>query len=195
MPPVLKTPFIASSSYTLENQSLRSVGEYLGLTEDAAQKRVTRALLERLRKKLTRCGIVLSATVIASTVASEATAGAIPPGLAASLMKTALATPPPSPFAAITAITARKLVAGIAAATLAFSLWLTSNPKAEKPQQPQPIIPSVHGSPSLLRPPFPFRNLVPIQFRHRSCPHSGLHPYKAGRAHFAIPSGSPQKYS
>ena len=153
MTPVLKTPFTASSSYTLENQSLRSVGEYLGLTEDAAQKRVTRAL-ERLRKKLTRCGIVLSATVIASTVASEATAGAIPPGLAASLMKTALATPPPSPFAAITAITARKLVAGIAAATLAFSLWLYFQPKSletpttsthnpVRPRVPVPIAASV----------------------------------------------------
>ena len=112
-----------------ENQSLRSVGKSLGVTEDAAQKRVTRAI-ERLRISLTIRGITLSATVIANSVASEATAAAIPHGLAASLAKTALAMPPPSHFATLTTITARKLVSGIAAATLAFSLWFYFKPKS-----------------------------------------------------------------
>jgi RNA polymerase sigma factor (sigma-70 family) len=49
----------------MENQSLRSVGNALGITEDAAQKRVARAL-ERLRTRLPGVSKKLSITSIAS---------------------------------------------------------------------------------------------------------------------------------
>ena len=50
-----------------ENKSLREVGAALGVSDDTAQKRITRAL-ERLRKTFARDGVILSATAIAATL-------------------------------------------------------------------------------------------------------------------------------
>lgn len=50
-----------------ENKNLREVGARLGVSEDTAQKRITRAL-ERLRKIFARDGVVLSAAVLAATL-------------------------------------------------------------------------------------------------------------------------------
>src|SRR2546429_7600740 len=63
----------------LKRQDLRAVGAALGLSEDAAQKRVSRAL-EKLRGVLSRRGVALTATALASAMAAEAVAGA-PPAL------------------------------------------------------------------------------------------------------------------
>src|SRR2546427_5469033 len=54
-----------------EQRDLRSVGEALGSSENAAQKRVTRSL-ERLRTLLTRRGVTLSAAGLATALAGEA---------------------------------------------------------------------------------------------------------------------------
>jgi hypothetical protein len=71
-----------------ERRDLRSVGEALGSSEDAAQKRVARAL-EKLRVELVRRGVALSGAALAATLTSEAISAA-PAGLAASVSAAAL---------------------------------------------------------------------------------------------------------
>src|SRR5437016_9111130 len=66
----------------LKRQDLRAVGAALGISEDAAQKRVSRAL-EKLRSILDRRGVALTATALASVLAAEAVTAA-PAGLAVS---------------------------------------------------------------------------------------------------------------
>src|SRR2546430_15423080 len=59
----------------LKRQDFRAVGAALGISEDAAQKRVSRAL-DKLRGVLSRRGVALTATALASAMASEAVRGA-----------------------------------------------------------------------------------------------------------------------
>ena len=72
-----------------EQRDLRAVGEALGSTENAAQKRVTRAL-EELRALLKRRGVASSAAALGTVLASEAVSAA-PVGLAATVSSAALA--------------------------------------------------------------------------------------------------------
>ena len=72
-----------------EQYDLRSVGEALGTTEDAAQKRVDRAL-EKLHVLLKHRGATLSAAALGTALATEAVTAA-PAGLAASVAATAVA--------------------------------------------------------------------------------------------------------
>ncbi len=72
-----------------EQRDLRSVGETLGTSENAAQKRLTRAL-EQLRTLLVRRGVTLSAAALAAALSSE-TVTAAPVGLAISISSAALA--------------------------------------------------------------------------------------------------------
>lgn len=72
-----------------ERYDLRSVGEALGSSENAAQKRVSRAL-EQLHDILARQGVTLSAAALATGLAAEAVTAA-PAGLAASIATTAVA--------------------------------------------------------------------------------------------------------
>lgn len=72
-----------------EQSDFRSIGEALGTSDDAAQKRVTRAL-EKLQILLKRRGVALSATVLAMCLGSEALTAA-PVGLAATISGAALA--------------------------------------------------------------------------------------------------------
>jgi RNA polymerase sigma factor (sigma-70 family) len=72
-----------------EQRDLRAVGETLGTSENAAQKRVARAL-EELRNLLQRRGVALSATGLATALAGEAVTAA-PAGLAISISSAALA--------------------------------------------------------------------------------------------------------
>lgn len=71
-----------------ENRSLREVGVALGLGEDAAQKRVSRAL-DRLRDIFSRRGVSLSATALAGSLAAGAVQAA-PAGLAVTISTAAL---------------------------------------------------------------------------------------------------------
>src|ERR1019366_996787 len=68
---------------------LRSVGEALGISDDAARKRVDRAL-EKLHVLLKHRGATLSAAALGTALATEAISAA-PAGLAASIATTALA--------------------------------------------------------------------------------------------------------
>ncbi|MDB6110535.1 MAG: hypothetical protein JWR69_2285 [Pedosphaera sp.] len=72
-----------------EQRDLRTLGLALGTSEDAAQKRVSRAL-EKLRALLVRRGAALSSATLAAALAGAA-AQAGPVGLAASISTTALA--------------------------------------------------------------------------------------------------------
>jgi RNA polymerase sigma factor (sigma-70 family) len=72
-----------------EHRDLRAVGLALGSNEDAAQKRVSRAV-EKLRCHFARRGIVASSTVIASVIAAHAVHSA-PAGLASSVTTASLA--------------------------------------------------------------------------------------------------------
>lgn len=72
-----------------EKRDFRSIGEVLGSTEDAAQKRVARAL-EKLQVLMARRGCSLSLTLLGTALAAEAVHAA-PAGLAALTSSSALA--------------------------------------------------------------------------------------------------------
>jgi len=72
-----------------ERKDFREVGATLGLSENAAQKRVARAL-DKLRGKLTRRGITLSASALAVAITGGAIQSA-PAGLAVSVATSSLA--------------------------------------------------------------------------------------------------------
>jgi len=74
-----------------ENKSLKEVGEALGSSEDAAQKRVARAL-DRLRMNLTQRGVTVSVTALAAAVSGGAVQSS-PAGLAALTTSASLAAP------------------------------------------------------------------------------------------------------
>src|SRR5437870_3668296 len=65
----------------LKRQDFRAVGEALGISEDAAQKRVSRAL-EKLRRVLGHQGVALTGATLVSLFTAEAVTTA-PTGLAA----------------------------------------------------------------------------------------------------------------
>jgi RNA polymerase sigma factor (sigma-70 family) len=66
-----------------ENKSLREVGEALGASEDAAQKRVSRAI-DHLRESLSKREVTVGATVLAALVSANAIQAA-PSGLVAAV--------------------------------------------------------------------------------------------------------------
>jgi RNA polymerase sigma factor (sigma-70 family) len=70
-------------------KSAREIGADLRVSEEAAQKRVTRAV-DRLRQIFVRNGVTLSAATLATILAFNATA-AVPPGLSLSVTTGALA--------------------------------------------------------------------------------------------------------
>ena len=70
-------------------KSAREIAASLRVSEDAAQKRVTRAV-DRLRQIFARDGVTLSAAALATIFASNASA-AVPPGLSLSVTTGALA--------------------------------------------------------------------------------------------------------
>jgi RNA polymerase sigma factor (sigma-70 family) len=72
-----------------EQQSLANVGQALGSNEDAARKRVTRAL-EKLRTELVRRGVTSTAAALSVAISVNA-AQAAPTGLAATLTSASLA--------------------------------------------------------------------------------------------------------
>jgi RNA polymerase sigma factor (sigma-70 family) len=73
----------------LRQQDLRAVGEALGISEDAARKRVDRAL-EKLHARLKHRGATLSVAALGAALATQAVTAA-PAGLAGSVTATALA--------------------------------------------------------------------------------------------------------
>jgi len=72
----------------LDNRQLREVGVELGVSEEAARKRVTRAL-DKLRGIFGKRGVTLSTGVLTTALAGQATAAA-PAGLGAAIIASAL---------------------------------------------------------------------------------------------------------
>ncbi len=72
-----------------KDESLASVGVALGVSEDAAQKRVSRAL-EKLREFLAARGIMITVTALSGAIAAHGVE-CVPAGLAASLSSAAVA--------------------------------------------------------------------------------------------------------
>ena len=72
-----------------EKKSLSEVGERLGLSEEAAKKRVSRAI-DKMRKFLAQRGVTLVMPALAAVLAEQAVQ-AVPGALAASVLKVSLA--------------------------------------------------------------------------------------------------------
>jgi type II secretion system protein G len=72
-------------------QSFAAIGAKLGTNEEAARKRVSRAL-EKLRSAISSRGTAISAPSIATAVATHATAAALPPALIATIITGATTT-------------------------------------------------------------------------------------------------------
>jgi RNA polymerase sigma factor (sigma-70 family) len=102
-----------------EQRDLRSIGEALGTSEDAARKRVNRAL-DKLHSLLKRRGITYSAVTLSAALGAQAVTAA-PAGLAASVATSALAagaSTASTTFAIIRLMTATKLKVGIISAVV-----------------------------------------------------------------------------
>ena len=87
------------------NRDFRAIGESLGVSDDAAQKRVTRAL-EKLRAEFVHRGVTTTAVALSTVISANAVSSA-PPGLAATLSAVALAG---KPLAAAATATAAKTI-------------------------------------------------------------------------------------
>jgi RNA polymerase sigma factor (sigma-70 family) len=94
-----------------DNKSLREVGEVLGTSDDAAQKRVSRAV-DRLREFFGRRGVAVGATGLGAIISANAVQAA-PTGLAAAITGAALGG---------TAITAATITTTIVMTTLQKTL-------------------------------------------------------------------------
>jgi hypothetical protein len=64
-----------------EGKDFRTVGLALGISDDAAQKRISRAL-EKLRRLLQREGVAISATALSAALGTIQVSSAVPAGLA-----------------------------------------------------------------------------------------------------------------
>jgi RNA polymerase sigma factor (sigma-70 family) len=92
-----------------KNHDLRAVGAALGLSADAAQKRVSRAL-EKLRESLSRRGITTGAGALTVILSANAVQAA-PVGLAVSIAGTAMLSGATVTTAATVSATATKIIA------------------------------------------------------------------------------------
>ena len=106
-----------------EQRDLRSVGLALGGSEEAARKRVSRAL-DKLQVLLKRRGVALSTAALA-TVLATGTVKAAPAGLAVSVGTSALAGATPGALTLLKLMAMTKLKAGIAGAIIAAGIATT----------------------------------------------------------------------
>ncbi len=108
-----------------QNRDLRAVGTTLGISDDAAQKRVSRAV-DKLRAVLAGKGVATSAAGLAAVVSAQAVQAA-PAGLAASLTAVSVAAPTvltASTVQAIAMTTTQKVLLGtVLAAALGTGLY------------------------------------------------------------------------
>ena len=130
-----------------ENKSLREVGQELGVSDDAARKRVGRAV-ERLREFLSKRGVTVGAGGLVVLVSANAVQAA-PAGLAADISVAALAAAPVSAITAasgtaklLAGTTLRKafIVASLGVATVAVILIASHPDQSVKPQSTVPSL-------------------------------------------------------
>lgn len=104
-----------------KRQDFRTVGEALGISEDSAQKRVSRAL-EKLRAVLKRRGVTLAEATLGSIMATQAVTAA-PAGLAAMVTSGTLAAVETGTISTLVNVMAStKLKAGILGAIILGSV-------------------------------------------------------------------------
>jgi len=125
-----------------EQCDFSSIGHMLGVTDDAAQKRVTRAL-EKLHSLLERRGVTLSVAALGTVLAGGAVTAA-PVGLSATVSTAALTAATTSIVSKATILTALKIlimtktklaIVGILFAGLVTVLFVTQRkPAARSPQ-------------------------------------------------------------
>ena len=142
-----------------ERRNLRSVGEALGITENVAQKRVSRAVQE-LGTLLQRRGVALSAAALASGLAAGAVTAA-PAGLASGILGSVFAAAGAAGGAGLTsakvAVMAKLkvgIVGAIVVAGAVTALFLLNQSKPRLPEapplaQPPPDQPAPAVDPSL----------------------------------------------
>ena len=145
-----------------ERLDLRSIGQVLGSSENAAQKRVSRAL-DQLHSILTHRGVTLSAAALVAVLTGEAVTAA-PAGLAASIVSSSLAGAAAGAGISVSlfklsALTKVKLsfAAAFAVGSVATILWLENHSKlklVEENQflrqqlaQPAQVIPTIEVVP------------------------------------------------
>jgi RNA polymerase sigma factor (sigma-70 family) len=128
-----------------ERRDFRSIGTALGISDDAAQKRVSRAL-EKLRELLARQGVTLSLVLLGTLMAGRVVKAA-PAGLAAQVASLALAGAAAGGGLAITLAKVTnsllfKLAAGSVVVAVAVWLFLPnrSTPAHEAAQQGNSIV-------------------------------------------------------
>src|SRR3989442_1661312 len=103
-----------------ENEDLRAVGAALGTSDDAAQKRVTRAL-EKLRAFLLRRGVTLSSAALATALtgsAVQAAPAALAGAISAAVLAGAAAAAAGSTFNLLNLMSITKLKAGLLSAAV-----------------------------------------------------------------------------
>ncbi|HWX18640.1 MAG TPA: sigma-70 family RNA polymerase sigma factor [Candidatus Binatia bacterium] len=135
-----------------QNKSMREVGLALGLSEDTAQKRVSRAV-GKLRRLLLKRGVALSAVAVTGLLATHA-AQLAPEGLgasvaAAALSKAAMSTPVYALLHEALRQSIWPKVAGTAA--LAFSLAAASGAAVHFWPRPAPKAPSYTFASKIVR--------------------------------------------
>jgi hypothetical protein len=131
----------------LEGRPMRSVGEALGISEDAAQKRTHRAV-EKLKLLLERKGVVISVAALGTALATEAAAGAVPVGLGTTISSAALSGAAASSFSVSTVLKAA-LLTRPGTALLATAILCTGIALVVHKQNSKPLpAPSVGISPS-----------------------------------------------
>lgn len=112
-----------------EQRDLRAVGAALGVSEDTAQKRVTRAL-ERLRTLLPRSGAEPGMPALAGLLATHAVSPA-PPAVASTVASLALGAKlsevPAAGFLSLTSSTPLKIASGVLLAVAIGIPWLISH--------------------------------------------------------------------
>ena len=137
-----------------QRQDHRSIGTALGSTEEAARKRIARAL-EKLRTVLRRRGVLLTAVLLTQLLTDHATA-AVPPPLAATLPGAAwrqalstgpITTPPASLFRRFWPAAAAALLVTGGLWTAASAGWFSSSaPRASRVASANTKTPAIANS-------------------------------------------------
>jgi hypothetical protein len=124
-----------------EDRPLRAVGDALGLTEDAAQKRVSRAL-SRLRGLLLKRGVAATAAGLAAALTGNSVQAA-PAGLAATISLPAAAPATGSLLTLQTVMNIKPLLASaavVAAVAIPLYLVMRRGDDSEKPGQHRTVM-------------------------------------------------------
>ncbi len=105
-----------------ERHDFRHIGSALGISDDAAQKRVSRAL-DKLRTLLTNRGVTLSAVLLGTLLAGKVVAAA-PSGLAVTISNAALAGAAVGGGIGLTLMKSLLFKVAVGGAAVAVALWM-----------------------------------------------------------------------